>query len=135
MPWVEQNIHIINEGNGWIATHGTIAEIFKEFLFLELLPIVTVPVGKEDELDSILRVYDGKLNHYEVITCRVWLWMVLRRLQYKPENTVQTLKCSKLEKLTKEAVKLENFHPRGIAMNEQRRPLGSCVWTVGNLEV
>lgn len=85
---------------------------------MEPLRIATVPVGKENELDSILKVYDGKLNHYEMITCRVWLWMVLQRLQDKPENTVQTLECSKVEKLKKEAVKWENFHPRGVAMNE-----------------
>ncbi|KAA8646445.1 uncharacterized protein ATNIH1004_007875 [Aspergillus tanneri] len=94
-PATGTKYHIINESTGWIATHGRESCILKTFLLFGLVRIASVPWDATDAIDRSIRMYDSQLNAMGV-TCRTWLFRVLRDLQ-EDEHALQGVDLEALE--------------------------------------
>jgi len=114
--------HIKTVGPGWMADHGPVAAIMKEFLLVGLFHIADVPLTWHDHLDRTFRSFDDNLNTLGN-TCRVWLIAVLELLRRPVEG--YTLLNADLSALQREICDWGNAHAASAAANEQPRPIGA----------
>ncbi|MCJ1469414.1 hypothetical protein MMC07_008047 [Pseudocyphellaria aurata] len=110
--------HVKNIGDGWIADHGSKSGMFKSHLLCVLIEIGSIPVNKEGTLDQIMRSLDGSVNSIPGITCRVWLWRIVRLL-----IQAGLLHCDDLAGLQQECIDYGNACQGSAAANEQPRPV------------
>ncbi|KAF2017861.1 hypothetical protein BU24DRAFT_490943 [Aaosphaeria arxii CBS 175.79] len=143
--------HVKGIGQGWIANHGKSprlhqsryastrilyttkpethyfikqngVRIFSGFLFVGLMQITSIPEDLKGYGVKKLRTYDNEINDREGITCRVWLFDVLKLLQ-TPVDGVRILECENLGDLEQEAMDLGKKHAQAAADNIQPRPI------------
>lgn len=114
--------HVKQQGAGWITDHGVTIGVLKEFLLVGLFQIGVIPTGQEAYTDQQLRTYDAMLNDLPDITCKTWLFRVLRLLQKEIDGTA-ILKCADLLALEEEILTWGNDNAEGTETNRQPRPI------------
>ena len=113
--------HIKGREGHWMADHGVTKGVFKSFLLVGLIRIANIPTELESHAEGLIRSYDHKLNEMG-ITCRSWLFEVLKLLQ-TPVNNLTILKCKDLGALEQEAKEWGNQHAIDTVDNVQPRAL------------
>ncbi|KAL5364365.1 hypothetical protein BJX96DRAFT_178882 [Aspergillus floccosus] len=124
--------HITNEWgqSAWMASHGPESNILKTFLLVGLLRIVDIPSGAANAIDQLIRSYDGQLNDLGV-TCRTWVFRVLRLLQGQEPTAISTVEDGNvldakvdLELLEREVMDWGKRYAEESCRNMQPRPVG-----------
>ncbi|KAJ5807989.1 hypothetical protein N7474_009258 [Penicillium riverlandense] len=110
--------HVSNLSGGWLAEHASKSAIFKEGFLCALVQIATVPEEAHARLDEIMRSHDGDINSIPGITCRVWLFAILKKLV--DEGIVN---CPSIEELQEECMEIGNRVSLDAARNVQPRPV------------
>ena len=121
-PRIGTKYHVKGIGDGWIADHGSVADVLKSLLLVGLIRIADVLGKCINHVDTVLRSYDDRLNSIPGITCHVWLFWMLEMLQ-KPMGDLRILKCNSLEVMQQEAMSWGNIHAHDGSLNMQPRPI------------
>jgi hypothetical protein len=114
---IGKKYHAKNLGAGWITDHGETNGLFKSWLLCVVITIASIPEHKEQQLDRIMRTYDSSINSILGISCRVWIFEILKILVQ--QNLVR---CNDLQALEVECKSFGNQHMHTAAANEQPRP-------------
>ena len=110
--------YIANINQGWIAIHGSTTGVFKSVFLCMLIQIGSIHIGKEEELDRIMRSYDDRVNSIPGMTCRVWIFTILPHL-----IEAGLLHCDDLDALQQECFEFGNVYRMSARDNDQPRPV------------
>ncbi|THX39363.1 hypothetical protein D6D10_04357 [Aureobasidium pullulans] len=88
------------------------------------LPDRQIPAGATNNVDIIFKTYDQQLNQLPGLTCRTWVFEVLKLLQ-KPWNGGVLLKCTDIVALEQEIMAWGNSNAFGASRNKQPRPVSA----------
>lgn len=110
--------HVTNLNSGWIADHGATGGVFKSNFLCVVIQVASVPANKEQQLDQVMRRYDGNLNGIPNITCRVWVMEIMALLVQQG-----FVVCSDLPGLQTECFNFGNHYMSSAARNDQPRPV------------
>ncbi|KAK8203088.1 hypothetical protein HDK77DRAFT_486552 [Phyllosticta capitalensis] len=116
-----RKFHITGSAGKWLAEHGVTKAVLKEFLIVGLIQIANVPEGLEDHIDKKCRSLDSTLNQ-EGITCRTWLFKVLKLLQAPVDGKIP-FPCADLDALEREVKDWGNANLKSAIDNVQPRPV------------
>ncbi|THW89495.1 hypothetical protein D6D12_06106 [Aureobasidium pullulans] len=83
-----------------------------------------IPAGATNDVDIIFKTYDQQLNQLPGLTCRTWVFDVLKLLQ-KPWNGGVLLKCTDIVALEQEIMAWGNSNAFGASGNKQPRPVSA----------
>lgn len=89
-----------------------------------LFQIARIPAGATNDVDIIFKTYDQQLNQLPGLTCRTWVFDVLKLLQ-KPWNGGMLLKCTDIVALEQEIMAWGNSNAFGASRNKQPRPVSA----------
>lgn len=107
-----------SEVGGWITSHEPASAVFKDAFLCVLIRIADVPEEKGGILEGIMKERDVDLNEIEGVTCRVWLFIILKRLM--EEGIVRGVDVAKAEE---ECMEIGNGFAKEAARNLQPRPV------------
>ena len=110
--------HVKNMSGGWIPDHAATGGLFKSNFLCVVIRIGTIPEDKEQQLDQLVRKYDGNLNATSGMTCRVWVMKVLELLEKD-----KLVECPSLTALETECFNFGNQHMVAAARSEHPRPV------------
>ncbi|THW08276.1 hypothetical protein D6D23_05232 [Aureobasidium pullulans] len=116
--------HIRNSGGGWLPDYAIAGDVLKSFLLVGLFQIARIPAGATNDVDIIFKTYDQQLNQLPGLTCRTWVFDVLKLLQ-KPWNGGVLLKCTDIVALEQEIMAWGNSNAFGASRNKQPRPVSA----------
>ncbi|THZ11311.1 hypothetical protein D6C90_10528 [Aureobasidium pullulans] len=89
-----------------------------------LFQIARIPAGATNDVDIIFKTYDQQLNQLPGLTCRTWVFDVLKLLQ-TPWNGGMLLKCTDIVALEQEIMAWGNSNAFGASRNKQPRPVSA----------
>ena len=103
--------HIRNSGGGWLPDYAIAGGVLKSFLLVGLFQIARIPAGAMNDVDIIFKTYDQQLNQLPGLTCRTWVFDVL--------------KCTDIVALEQEIMAWGNSNAFGASRNKQPRPVSA----------
>ena len=107
-----------NLGSGWVTEHGPTGGVFKSQFLCVLIQIASIPAEEEQQLQQTMTTYDATPNSIPNVTCRVWLFTILKLLVQQG-----LVGCEDLESLQAECMDHGNQYMNGAADNNQPRPV------------
>lgn len=111
--------HATGSPNTWMASHGSSSNVLKEFLLCVLIQVGQIPPSELDKVDRVMKTHDGELNTIPGLTCRVWVWTIMKLLL---ESGMVQMSGS-IEQLELECKTFGNQFREGASRNEQPRPV------------
>lgn len=111
--------HIKGKTNHWNAGHEATGGVYESMLLCVVVKVGQIPASEYDQIDQIMKTYDGALNNFPGISCRVWIWMIMEKLI--DGEMVQN--SGTVAELEQECFAFGNQHISDTVANEQPRPL------------
>lgn len=113
--------HIRNLSANWLTGHGATNGIRKSMALVIIVRIIrNIPANYVAQLEQLVRADDASHNSLLSVSCTVWLFRVLQRLQY-----AGLLKCNDLGGLEREFWQISQEHRASACI--AKRPPPICV--------
>ncbi|EPS94007.1 hypothetical protein FOMPIDRAFT_1135080 [Fomitopsis schrenkii] len=111
--------HIRNVGSNWLTDHGPTSGLLKSMALVVIVRIIrSVPADYVPQFQQLMQAEDAIVNTIPSVSCRVWLFRTLQRLQLS-----HFLRCNDLNALEQEIRKIGQEERLSACKAEIPRPI------------